>query len=212
MVLLFVIVIAAFGVHSVRFGDLAIGAPAGQSGRHTMKRKAPRKETCHNDVMRAFAAVLHAHIVHSCTMFSLAARSQAYRQVRRLSDAAPAKPVRKASVSMEERAANRAARKERASQFLAQARGGDASSTQSGSTAVTAAGRSVLASRWVWYAGVAIPAGLIFWGYNDEHSPPARFSHAIGMTDYISEWTDQFAQPSHEKLLPDWSQVKCQFP
>lgn len=136
-------------------------------------------------------------------MFSLAARSQAYRGVvRRFSDAV-AKPVRK-SVSMEERAANRAARKERASKFLAQARG---TPLQDGSASIPAAGRSMLASRWVWYAGVAVPAGLIFWGYNDETSPPSRFSEAIGLTDWISGWTDQFAQPSHEKLLPDWSQM-----
>lgn len=140
-------------------------------------------------------------------MFSLAARSQAYRGVvRRFSDAV-AKPVRK-SVSMEERAANRAARKERASKFLAQARG---TPLQDGSASIPAAGRSMLASRWVWYAGVAVPAGLIFWGYNDENSPPSRFSEAIGLTDWISGWTDQFAQPSHEKLLPDWSQVSVCF-
>ena len=146
-----------------------------------------------------------AHLVLFATMFSLAARSQVYRGVvRRFSDAVAHKPVRK-SVSMEERAANRAARKERASKFLAQARGD--SVTQMALPPFPAAGRSVLASRWVWYAGVAVPAGLIFWGYNDENSPPARFSDAIGMTDWISGWTDQFAQPSHEKLLPDWSQV-----
>lgn len=140
-------------------------------------------------------------------MFSLAARSQVYRGVRKFSDAGAAatKPVRRQSVSMEERAANRAARKERASKFLAQARGDPL--IDGTSSIPAAAGRSVLASRWVWYAGVAVPVGLIVWGYNDETSPPARLSDAIGMTDWISGWTDQFAQPSHEKLLPDWSQV-----
>ena len=140
----------------------------------------------------------------SSSMLSFAARSQLSRSIRRFSDAA-VKPVRK-PVSMEERAANRAARKERASRLIAQARGTPVQDA-SGATAVPAAGRSVVATRWMWRLGVAVPAGLLIWGYNDENSPPAKLSDAIGLTDWISSYTNQFAQPAHDKLLPDWSEV-----
>ena len=140
----------------------------------------------------------------SPSLLSLAARTQLYRGVRRFSDAAAAKPVLRKPVSIEERAANRAARKERASKFIAQARG---TPMPEGEGATATAGRSVLATRWVWYMGVLVPAGVLFWGYNDKDSPPAKLSDAIGLTDWLTSWTDQYAKPSHDKLLPDWSQV-----
>lgn len=144
------------------------------------------------------------------SLVSVAGRSQLYRSgaIRRFSDASSS--IIRKPVSMEERAANRAARKERATQFIAQARGTpmpEGGTAAGGASTATSTGRSVLATRWVWYLGVAVPAGLLFWGYNDENSPPARLSKSIGLTDYISSYTDHFAQPSHDKLLPDWSQV-----
>jgi len=142
----------------------------------------------------------------SSLMLSMAARSQLSRSIRRFSDVAVAKPARM-PVSMEERAANRAARKERASKLIAQAQGTTVQEASGATLAVPAAVRSVRATRWVWYLGVAVPASLLFWGYNDENSPPARLSDAIGLTDLISSYTNQFAEPSHDKLLPDWSQV-----
>lgn len=138
-------------------------------------------------------------------MLSLAARYHVPRSIRRFSDVA-VKPIRK-PVSMEERAANRASRKERASRLIAQARGTPAVQDASGATAAPAAGRSVLATRWMWYLGVAVPAGLLVWGYNDENSPPAKLSDAVGLTDWVSSYTDQFARPANDKLLPDWSEV-----
>ena len=41
----------------------------------------------------------------------------------------------------------------------------------------------------------------------DPDSPPAKFSELIGLTGLIKSFTDEIAKPSHEKLLPDWSQV-----
>lgn len=139
-------------------------------------------------------------------MFSVAVRSQVYRSatIRRFADAVA--PISRKPVSMEQRAANRAARKERATKFLAQARGTPVEGADS-SSAVAVKGRSVLATRWVWYLGVAVPTALLVWGYNDDESPPAKVSKSIGLTDWITSFTDQYAQPSHEKLLPDWSQV-----
>jgi hypothetical protein len=138
----------------------------------------------------------------SSTLLSLAARTQLCRGARRFSSAATAGPVRR-TVSMEERTALRAARRERANKFLAKARG----TPSEDSAAASIPGSSLLSTRWVWYLGVTVPTVLLAWGYNDENSPPAKLSKAIGLTDWLTSWTEQFAQPSHDKLLPDWSQV-----
>jgi hypothetical protein len=143
----------------------------------------------------------HQLTMVSSTLLSLTARMQLYRGARRFSEVA-AGPVRR-SVSMEERAALRAARRERANKVLAQARG----TPSENSVAASIPGSSLLATRWVWYLGVTVPAVLLAWGYNDENSPPAKLSKAIGLTAWLTSWTDRFAQPSHDKLLPDWSQV-----
>ena len=103
---------------------------------------------------------------------------------------------------MEERAANRAARKDRANKLLAQARGGNSTGAGEASS-----GAPAIPTKYVWLLGVGIPTVILFWGYQDENSPPAKLAKAIGLTD----WTDQFAQPSHDKLLPDWSQVRIAF-
>jgi hypothetical protein len=116
-----------------------------------------------------------------------------------------ARPVRKA-VTMEERAALRAARKERATRTLQQLQGGESASSTTNS-----GGAGYLDwSRWVWYLGVAIPTGLLVWGFQDENSPPAKFTKWIGLTDFVASYSDDFAKPSFDKLLPDWAQVRCQ--
>lgn len=126
------------------------------------------------------------------------------------------RPVRTA-VSVEERAALRAARKERATRLLQQQQagesGGEAAGATAGSVSSTGAAstsRSLAWSRWVWYLGLGVPTVLLVWGFQDENSPPAKFSRMIGLTDFIAGYTDQLAKPSFDKLLPDWSQVSVQ--
>jgi hypothetical protein len=68
-----------------------------------------------------------------------------------------------------------------------------------------------LASKWVWYAAVGVPTALLIWGLSDENSPPAKFTEMIGLTGFIHSFTDEIAKPSHEKLLPDWSQVSVAY-
>jgi len=67
---------------------------------------------------------------------------------------------------------------------------------------------SLAMSRWMWYVGLGLPTAIIVWGVQDENSPPAKLSNMIGLTGLISSWTDNFAKPSFDKLLPDWSQVR----
>jgi len=62
-------------------------------------------------------------------------------------------------------------------------------------------------SRWIWYLGLGVPTGLVLWGVSDENSLPARFSRWIGLSGLVQNWTDEFAKPSFDKLLPDWSQL-----
>jgi hypothetical protein len=123
---------------------------------------------------------------------------------RRLFSEAVAPPARR-TVSLEERAALRATRKERASRVLQQHQ------QQGHATATEATGavsqRSLRYSRWMWYVGVGVPTGLLAWGMNDEDSPPAKLSRAVGLTSMIQGFVDPLAKPTHDKLLPDWSQV-----
>jgi hypothetical protein len=63
------------------------------------------------------------------------------------------------------------------------------------------------ASRIMWPLAIGVPTLFLAWGYNDENSPPAKLSNAIGLTDLIGSVTDVYARPSHEKLLPDWNDV-----
>jgi hypothetical protein len=111
----------------------------------------------------------------------------------------PTKPVTK-----EERIALRAARKEHAAQVIQQAKGveGEASSASTSTS-----GRSFLNSKYLWYASVGVPSALLVWGVSDTNSPPAKFSKLIGLTGLIERFTREIAKPSHDKLLPDWSQV-----
>jgi hypothetical protein len=136
---------------------------------------------------------------------------------RPMSDAAsivrPGRPV-----TREERLTLRAGRKQRAAQFLQQAKNleGGAGTAGAASASATAAGtsstgastgRGLMSSKYVWYASVGIPSALLIWGFSDGNSPPAKFSQWIGLTGFIRSYTDEIAKPSHDKLLPDWSQV-----
>lgn len=122
----------------------------------------------------------------------------------------------KAVVSKEKRAALRAARRERAAQVLQQQQqqvqqgGGAAGGTGAGGVGGGGGGggTQLLASRYIWYAAVGVPSILLVWGFSDENSPPAQFSKMIGLTGFIERYTEDFAKPAHDKLLPDWSQVR----
>lgn len=109
--------------------------------------------------------------------------------------------VRK-NITLQERAALRAARRERANKFVQEAKG-----IESGSVG-TASSTKVLTSKYTWYAAIGIPSVLLAWGLSDENSPPAQFSKLIGLTDLIEQLSDSYAKPAHAKLLPDWSQVR----
>lgn len=108
-------------------------------------------------------------------------------------------PIRR-KVTLEERAALRAERKKRSQNIL---QGDKASSSDS--TGQLSAG----SIKWLWYMSVIVPTGLFAWGYNDENSPPAKFSEWIGLTGFITHYTDEISKPSHEKLLPDWNEVSA---
>lgn len=113
-------------------------------------------------------------------------------------------PLVRKQISPQERSALRAARRERAAQLLQQQKqAGDAAASSGGGVNST----RFLASRWIWYAAVGVPSAILVWGIGDENSPPAKFSKMIGLTGLIQSYTDQIAKPSHDKLLPDWSQV-----
>jgi hypothetical protein len=127
--------------------------------------------------------------------------------VRRFADIArPAKPVTK-----DERLTLRAARKERAAQVLQQAKGveGDAAAASATGSSSSSA-RSFLSSKYMWYASVGVPSALLIWGFSDPHSPPAKFCKMVGLTGFVESYTREIAKPSHDKLLPDWSQVRNQ--
>jgi hypothetical protein len=109
------------------------------------------------------------------------------------------------TITLAERAALRAARKERATKFMAeQQKTTDAPGGGSGGSTRT----NLATSHYIWYLSVGIPAGLLIWGFNDENSPPAQFCRVTGITDFVRSYTDVIAQPAHNKLLPDWSQVR----
>ena len=118
--------------------------------------------------------------------------------VRRFSEvvARPKQPV-----SKQERAVLRADRKERATQFIQKSKGEAGSSSSSSSSSYTA-------NKYFWYGSVGVPSALLIWGFSDSNSPPAKFCNLIGLSGFVQQYTDQIAKPAHEKLLPDWSQVR----
>jgi hypothetical protein len=144
-------------------------------------------------------SVLQSH--HPQSLFSPTSAGQK-TAIRRFSDAIPhMKPV-----SKEERLAFRAARKERAARVLQQAKGGEGGSVAPVSSSSSGT-RSFASSKYMWYASVGVPSALLVWGFSDSNSPPAKFCRMIGLTGFIESYTNEIAKPSHDKLLPDWSQV-----
>ena len=149
----------------------------------------------------------------------VAARMKSLQSQPRFSTlAAPLRPVRPAHITSEERAAIRAARKERATAALRQAQGGGtAVEVGTASTAATATSTSSSKSsgflsnpkfsRWLWYVGLGAPTVLITWAIYDESSPPAQVAQAVGLTSLIGDYTSQLSQPVYDKLLPDWADV-----
>jgi hypothetical protein len=113
--------------------------------------------------------------------------------------ARPTKPVTK-----DERIALRLARKERAAQVIQRAKGVEGEASSAGTST---SGRNFLNSKYLWYASVGVPSALLIWGVSDHNSPPAKFSKLIGLSGVIERFTREIAKPSHDKLLPDWSQV-----
>jgi len=59
-------------------------------------------------------------------------------------------------------------------------------------------------SRIVFGLGLGIPTILLSWGIADEDSPPAQVAKMVGLTGLIENFSDQFAKPHKEKLLPNW--------
>ena len=118
------------------------------------------------------------------------------------------RPVRPTNITLEERAAIRAARKERATAALQRAQGGEAAAA--GSSTSSSSSSSFLNpkySRWMWYAGLGLPSIFITWGIYDENSPPAQLVKAVGLADFIGNYTSQISAPVYDKLLPDWADV-----
>eukprot|EP00529_Nitzschia_sp_RCC80_P021548 CAMPEP_0113498192 /NCGR_PEP_ID=MMETSP0014_2-20120614/31026_1 /TAXON_ID=2857 /ORGANISM="Nitzschia sp." /LENGTH=415 /DNA_ID=CAMNT_0000392169 /DNA_START=171 /DNA_END=1414 /DNA_ORIENTATION=+ /assembly_acc=CAM_ASM_000159 len=105
-------------------------------------------------------------------------------------------------LSKKERTALRAARRERATQVIAEAKGETASASSSSSSSP-----SSINAKYIWYASVFVPSALLVWGFSDPNSPPAKLCDLLGITGLVSSYTDEIAKPSHDKLLPDWSQM-----
>ena len=156
--------------------------------------------------------------MNKCMLLSIAARRTASHWTSHSSsaltrrfvthaDAATATTPRKTGITLAERAALRAARKERATKFMAEQQQTTESAAAS-STSGRVTRTNLAMSHYIWYLSVGIPAGLLIWGFNDENSPPAQFCRVTGLTDFVRSYTDVIAQPAHNKLLPDWSQVR----
>jgi hypothetical protein len=121
-------------------------------------------------------------------------------------------PPRK-NISREERAALRQARKQQAAQSMeSETVGASSSSSPTASSANTATAAAAAAgpikkpmdSRIVFGLGLGVPTILLAWGIGDENSPPAQVAKMIGLTGLIENFSEQFAKPHKEKLLPNW--------
>ena len=128
------------------------------------------------------------------------------------------RPVRPTNITAHERAAIRAARKERATAALRQAQGGGGAST---TTTVQGGGSSSTATttttsiwsnpkyaRYWWYMGLGVPTLLMTWAIYDESSPPAQVAQAVGLAGLIGDYTSHISKPVYDKLLPDWADVR----
>ena len=123
-------------------------------------------------------------------------------------------------VSKEERSKLRASRRDRAAATIKQAQTQAKAAESSESATTTAAssasapkpkpssGLSAQSTRYLMHGGLTIPAILISWAiYDPDDSPPGKFFNWIGISSVITNFVDEFAQPAHAKLLPDWSQM-----
>jgi hypothetical protein len=128
---------------------------------------------------------------------------------RHQSNPAFTRPIRNKEITIAERATLRAARKERATKFMADQQVTTTSGANVASAGASRTTRTNLAtSHLLWYLSIGIPAGLLIWGFNDEDSPPAKFCRMTGITAFIRSYTDEISKPVYDKLLPDWSQVR----
>lgn len=119
---------------------------------------------------------------------------------------------RTTAVTLEQRTALRAARKERATKALEQQTTTKTTNTTTTTTTTTnATATTATTTRYLWYASVIVPTGLLAWALNDPNSPPAQFSRIIGLTAFIAGVTNELAKPANATLLPDWSQVSFIF-
>ena len=130
--------------------------------------------------------------------------NNSYSYLRRFSSDAIVRPQQ--PVTAQQRIALRAARKERAAKFLNE--GGGGSGAAGGAGAGSSQGRRFVGNKYFWYATFIVPSGILVWGLSDSNSPPAKFCELIGLTGFLAPYFDDIAKPSHEKLLPDWSQVR----
>jgi len=76
-----------------------------------------------------------------------------------------------------------------------------------GAGAPAASARSASTSKVTWYVGFAVPTCVLAWGLYDDSSPPAKVAKAIGLTGQILSFSDKFARPAREKLIPDWADM-----
>ena len=124
-----------------------------------------------------------------------------------------ARIAERGKVTMEQRAALRAARKDQAAQVISKetstANQAASASSSSSSSSLSSAGTSFSAStvRMLWYAGAGVPTLLLAWGIYDSESLPAKFAEFIGITSVIKGFTKQYTDPISTKLVPDWSQM-----
>ena len=127
------------------------------------------------------------------------------------------RPVRPTNITAEERAALRAARKERATAALQRAKGTTASGEAAAAGAegsssnvfsTTTLTTNPKYSRYVWYLGVGVPTLAITWGIYDDTSPPAKLAQAVGLAGWIGDYTSHISKPVYDKLLPDWADVR----
>lgn len=117
--------------------------------------------------------------------------------------------TRPTNISTEERAALRAARRERGRQILQQQQQQGAQ-VETNLTATAKFHNRVAGSRWLWYVGIVVPTALVTWAVNDETSPPARLAESMGVAGWVRSKFEEMAVPQYDKLLPDWSQVSIE--
>mmetsp|Transcript_18695 Transcript_18695/g.24280 ORF Transcript_18695/g.24280 Transcript_18695/m.24280 type:complete len:422 (+) Transcript_18695:196-1461(+) len=115
-----------------------------------------------------------------------------------------ARMAQRGNVTKEQRAALRAARKEKAQAFRKDQDGSSAAEGSGGfggkqkMTPISGSNAKLL-----WYAGAGIPTLLIAWGVWDNESPPAKLAYMLG----LKKFQDTFYVPPTNKLLPNWEDM-----